>query len=99
MLQRHEIYCRIPGVNTGELIECDGVLGIIERMRRASAGDRVLLSLGGICGWGRVLSTSPARILTDDDLVLADDLLEDIEVIGVLTHEMSYLVEDERPTI
>ncbi|WP_166936546.1 hypothetical protein [Candidatus Pantoea communis] len=40
----------------------------------------------------------PNRILTEDGLLLEDDLLEDVIVVGLVTHEVSALnVSDSSP--
>lgn len=40
----------------------------------------------------------PNRILTEDGLLLEDDLLEDVIVVGLVTHKVSALnVSDSSP--
>lgn len=46
-----------------------------------------------------MIMIQPRRIITEDAVFLMDDLLKDIAVVGVVTHEISTMHEDERPTI
>jgi len=48
--------------------------------------------------WAMIM-IHPRRLITDDGAFLMDDLLEDIAVVGVVTHEITTMHEDDRPTI
>lgn len=80
------------------LVEWKGRSCIVDEKRRPQNGDTVLLDMSGMYEWAMVMVT-PRRIITDDGLLLQDDLQEDIAVVGVVTHEFSQVHEAERPII
>jgi hypothetical protein len=88
----------IPTSKSCYLIEWKGRSCVIDEKRRPQNGDTVLLDMSGMYEWAMVMIT-PRRIITDDGLLLQDDLLEDVAVVGVVTHEITTMHEDDRPTI
>ncbi|WP_337022835.1 MULTISPECIES: hypothetical protein [unclassified Pantoea] len=62
----------------------------MDELRHPGNGSTVLLKVAGILEWG-VTMFHPNRILTEDGLLLEDDLLEDVTVVGLVTHEVSAL--------
>lgn len=69
----------------------------MDELRRPGNGSTVLLKVAGRLEWG-VKMFHPNRILTEDGLLLEDDLLEDVIVVGLVTHEVSALnVSDSSP--
>jgi hypothetical protein len=53
--------------------------------------------VAGRLEWG-VTMFHPDRILTEDGLLLEDDMLEDVTIVGLVTHEVSALnVSDSSP--
>jgi hypothetical protein len=88
----------IPTSKSCYLVEWKGRSCVIDEKRRPQNGDTVLLDMSGMYEWAMVMVT-PRRVITDDELLLQDDLLEDIAVVGVVTHEVTTMHEDDRPTI
>lgn len=79
------------------LIESRGRCCIVDELRRPGNGSTVLLKVAGRLEWG-VKMFHPNRILTEYGLLLEDDLLEDVIVVGLVTHEVSALnVSDSSP--
>lgn len=69
----------------------------MDELRRPCNGSTVLLKVAGRLEWG-VTRFHPNRILTEDGLLLEDDLLEDVTILGLVTHEVSALpVSDSSP--
>lgn len=56
-------------------------------------GDTVLIDISGMYEWAMIM-IQPRRLITDDGAFLMDDLLEDIAVVGVVTHEVTTLNTD-----
>lgn len=54
--------------------------------------------MSGMYEWGYTLF-NPCQIVTDDGLILEDDLLEDVAVVGVVKYEVTSLPDDNRPII
>ncbi|MRS19398.1 hypothetical protein GJV08_09530 [Enterobacteriaceae bacterium RIT692] len=71
---------------------------IVDEKRRPQNGDTVLLDMSGMYEWAIVMIT-PRRIITDDGLFLADDLLEDVAIVGVVTHELTLVQEQDGSSI
>lgn len=69
------------------LVEWKGRSCIVDEKRRPQNGDTVLLDMSGMYEWGHAYM-HPCRIITDDGLTLENDLLEDVSVVGVVTHEV-----------
>ncbi|WP_343462993.1 hypothetical protein [Pantoea sp.] len=55
----------------------------------------MLLDMSGLPEWGEIFF-HPYRIITDDGLMLLDDLLEDVAVSGVVTHEITTFEEQDK---
>jgi len=53
-------------------------------------GDTVLLDMSGFLEWAQIF-LHPRRVITDEVMILESDLLEDIAIVGVVTHEISTL--------
>lgn len=75
-------------------MELKGRSCIVDEKRRPQNGDTVLLDMSGMYEWAMVMIT-PRRIITDDGLFLTDDLLEDVAVVGVVTHEVTSVHEQD----
>ncbi|WP_337022568.1 MULTISPECIES: hypothetical protein [unclassified Pantoea] len=73
---------------TRYLIEFRGRTCIIDEELRPENGDTVLLDMSGMYEWGNFY-THPHRVITDEGLILEDDLLEDMAIFGVVTHEVT----------
>jgi hypothetical protein len=76
------------------LVEWKGRSCIVDEKRRPQNGDTVLLDMSGLYEWGHAY-LHPIRIITDDGLTLEDDLLEDVAVVGVVTHEVTAIHEQD----
>ena len=72
--------------------ELKGRVCIIDELLRPQNGDTVLLDMSGFLEWG-IIYLHPRRIITDDGLELENELLEDVALIGVVTHEVNALHE------
>ncbi|KJV34032.1 hypothetical protein VI01_04825 [Pantoea sp. SM3] len=48
----------------------------------------VLLDMSLMYEWGN-LYTHPHRVITDEVLILEENLLEDMAILGVVTHEVT----------
>lgn len=79
-------------------MELKGRSCIVDEKRRPQNGDTVLLDMSGMYEWAIVMIT-PRRIITDDGLFLADDLLEDVAIVGVVTHELTLVQEQDGSSI
>ncbi|WP_293797180.1 hypothetical protein [uncultured Pantoea sp.] len=88
----------IPTSKSCYLVEWKGRCCVIDENRRPQNGDTVLLDMSGMYEWAMIM-IQPRRLITDDGAFLMDDLLEDIAVVGVVTHEITTMHEDDRPTI
>ncbi len=80
--------------STCYLVEWNGRSCIVDEKRRPQNGDAVLLDLLGNYEWGHAY-LHPRRIITDDGLTLDDDLMEDVSVVGVVTHEITAIHEQD----
>ncbi|WP_309835031.1 hypothetical protein [Pantoea sp. SORGH_AS_0659] len=57
----------------------------------------MLIDMSGMYEWAMIM-IQPRRLITDDGAFLMDDLLEDIAVVGVVTHEITTMYgEDDLP--
>jgi len=83
---------------TSSMVELNGRRCIIDKQRYPVNCDTVLVDISGVYEWAMIM-IQPRRIITDDGAFLMDDLLEDIAVVGVVTHEITTMHEDDRPTI
>jgi len=51
----------------------------------------------GMYEWGN-LYIHPNRVITDEGVILEEDLLEDMAILGVVTHEVTAIkVQDRSP--
>nr|WP_189327940.1 hypothetical protein [Pantoea vagans] len=57
-----------------------------------------MLDMSGLYEWGHAY-LHPRRIITDDGPMLEDDLLEDVTVVEVVTHEVTAIRERDRSKI
>ncbi len=80
--------------STCYLVEWNGRSCIVDEKRRPQNGDAVLLDLSGNYEWGHAF-LHPSRIITDEGLTLEDDELEDVAVVGVVTHEVTAIHEQD----
>ncbi|WP_210501710.1 hypothetical protein [Pantoea ananatis] len=76
------------------LVELRGRSCIVDEKRLLQNGDTVLLDMSGIYEWAHPYM-HPSRIITDDGLTQEDDLLEDVSVVGVVTHEVTALHDQD----
>ncbi|HAU5566294.1 TPA: hypothetical protein JD264_21110 [Serratia fonticola] len=76
------------------LVEWKGRSCIVDEKRRPKNGDAVLPDLSGIYEWGHTYM-HPRRIITDEGQTLEDDLPGDVAVIGVVTHEVTAIHEQD----
>lgn len=87
----------LPTSDTCYLVDLKGRCCIMDERRRPGNGSTVLLKVAGRLEWG-VAMFHPKRILTEDGLLLEGDLLEDVTIVGLVTHEVSALpVSDSSP--
>lgn len=87
----------IPTSKSCYLVEWKGRSCVIDEKRRPQNGDTVLLDMSGMYEWAMIM-IQPRRLITDDGAFLMDDLLEDIAVVGVVTHEIATIYgEDDLP--
>ena len=77
------------------LVEWKGRSCIVDEKRRPQNGDTVLLDMSGLYEWGHAYLHPSRIIITDDGLTLEDDLLEDVDVVGVVTHEVTAIHEQD----
>jgi len=84
----------LPASNSCCIIELNGRRCIVDKKRYPVNGDTVLIDMSGMYEWAMIM-IQPRRIITDDGALLMDDLLEDIAVVGVVTHEISALYEED----
>lgn len=84
----------LPTSGTCYIRELKGRMCIVDELRMPQNGDTVLLDMSGFLEWARIFH-HPCRIITDDGLTLADDLLEDVAIVGVVTHEITALQSDD----
>ncbi len=80
------------------VVELAGFRCIVDRSLQPENGSRVLLDMSGMYEWGYTLF-NPCQIVTDDGLILEDDLLEDVAVVGVVKYEVTSLPDENRPII
>ena len=76
------------------MVELNGRRCIVDKKRNPVNGDTVLIDMSGMYEWAMIM-IQPRRIITDDGAFLMDDLLEDIAVLGVVTHEVTSVYESE----
>jgi len=88
----------IPTSKSCYLMEWNGRCCVIDEKKRPQNGDTVLLDMSGMYEWAIVMIT-PRRIITDDGIFLTDDLLEDVAVVGVVTHEIAAIYEEDNSPI
>ena len=70
---------------------------MVDAMRMPQSGDTVLLDMSGFLEWAKIF-LHPRRVITDDGMILESDLLEDIAIVGVVTHEITALLSgDDTP--
>ena len=74
--------------------ELKGRICIVDEMRMPQSGDTVLLDMSGFLEWAKIYAF-PRRIITDDGMELQQDLLEDIAIVGVVTHEITSFEEQD----
>lgn len=87
----------LPTSSTCFVRELKGRTCIVDAMRMPLNGDAVLLDMSGFLEWAQIF-LHPRRIITDEGMLLESDLLEDIAIVGVVTHEITTLhVQDESP--
>lgn len=87
----------LPTNETCYPVELKGRCCIVDELRRPGNGSTVLLDVSGTLEWGMTMF-HPNRILTDDGLLLKDDLLEEVRIVGLVTHEVSAMpVSDFSP--
>lgn len=60
---------------------------MIDELKTPVDGSTVLIDVSGVREWG-VLYSYPLRIVTEDDLLFMGDLLDDVMIVGVVTHEV-----------
>lgn len=72
--------------------ELKGRICIVDAMRMPQSGDTVLLDMSGFLEWAQIF-LHPRRVITDEGMILESDLLEDIAIVGVVTHEISTMQE------
>jgi hypothetical protein len=80
------------------MVELHGRRCIVDKQRYPVNGDSVLIDMSGMYEWAMIM-IQPRRIITDDGAFLMDDLLEDIAVVGVVTHEVLQSHDDYLPII
>jgi len=79
------------------MVELHGRRCIVDKQRHPVNGDSVLIDMSGMYEWAMVM-IQPRRIITDDGAFLMDDLLEDLAIMGVVTHEITSLqAENDSP--
>lgn len=76
------------------MVELNGRRCIVDKQRYPVNGDTVLIDMSGVYEWAMIM-IHPRRIITDDGGFLVDDLLEDIAVVGMVTHEITSLYADD----
>lgn len=77
--------------------ELKGRTCIVDAMRMPQSGDTVLLDMSGFLEWAQIF-LHPRRLITDEGMILESDLLEDIAIVGVVTHEITALLSgDDTP--
>ncbi len=87
----------LPTSRTCFVRELKGRTCIVDAMRMPQSGDTVLLDMSGFLEWGQIF-LHPRRVITDEGMILESDLLEDIAIVGVVTHEITALQgNDESP--
>lgn len=87
----------LPTSTTCYVVEFQGRTCIIDERLRPEDGDTVLLDMLGMYEWGN-LYTHPNRVITDEGVILEEDLLEDMAILGVVTHEVTAIkVQDRSP--
>lgn len=84
----------LPASNSCCMVELNGRRCIVDKKRNPVNGDTVLIDMSGMYEWAMIM-IQPRRIITDDGAFLMDDLLEDIAVLGVVTHEVTSVYESE----
>lgn len=80
----------VPTSSTCFVRELKGRTCIVDAMRMPLNGDTVLLDMCGFLEWAQIF-LHPHRVITDEGMILESDLLEDIAIVGVVTHEISTL--------
>ncbi|KNC11601.1 hypothetical protein AC790_13620 [Pantoea sp. RIT-PI-b] len=88
----------LPVSNACCMVELNGRRCIIDKQRYPVNGDTVLIDMSGMYEWAMIM-IQPRRIITEDGAFMTDDLLEDVAVMGVVTHEVSCVYDDARPII
>jgi len=87
----------LPTNETCYAVELKGRCCIVDELRRPGYGSTVLLQVAGMLEWGEMMF-QPNRILTEDGVLIEDDLLEDARIVGLVTHEVSAMpVSDFSP--
>jgi hypothetical protein len=77
----------VPTSSTCYVVEFQGRTCIIDEQLRPGDGDTVLLDMSGMYEWGNFYK-NPHRVITDEGLILEEDLLEEVAIVGVVTHEV-----------
>lgn len=78
--------------------ELKGRICIVDEIRTPRSGDTILLDMSGFLEWGKICLL-PTSIVTDEGMILHQDLLEDIRIVGVVTHEITTISEQESSPI
>lgn len=60
---------------------------MIDELKTPVDGSTVLIDVSGVPEWG-VLYSYPLRIVTEEDLLFMGDLLDDVTIVGIVTHEV-----------
>lgn len=84
----------LPASRTCYVRELKGRTCIVDELRMPQSGDTVLLDMSGFLEWAKIYAF-PGCIVTDDGMELQQDLLEDITIVGVVTHEITSFEEHD----
>lgn len=81
------------GANTRAVETSDGY-AVIDVSRRPGRGDTVLICHDGAMEFAKVMG---GALITADGEAIEDEALDDVEVVGVVTHTIIDVMQDERP--
>ena len=76
------------------IVETSGGYAVIDVSRRPGQGDTVLIRYDGRIEFAKLMG---GALITADGEAIEGEALDDVEVCGVLTHNIISVLEDEYP--
>lgn len=76
------------------IVETSGGYAVIDVSRRTQQGDTVLIRYDGRMEFAKLMG---GALITADGEAIEGEALDDVEVCGVLTHNIINMLQDESP--